>query len=70
MTTGQEPKGVLCRPGRRRQMTGTELHASKLGEDVDSPTCNFAEFPVGFGCRVAGYYFTWTILVATDEVGG
>ena len=29
-----------------------------------------AELPVGFGCRVAGYSFTWTIRVATGEVGG
>ena len=50
-------------------MRNKELHTSRLGEDADSPTCNFAELPVGFGCRVAEYYFTWTILVATDGSG-
>ena len=36
----------------------------------DNETDRMTILPVGFGCRVAGYYFTWTILVATDEVGG
>ena len=47
-----------------------ELHASRLGEVAYSPFDIFTMAPVDFGCRVAGYSFTWTIRGETGRMGG